>query len=376
MSSLLTLIYDLLAKIDCLPCHPKNKLLLYHRFVLSKLSWHLTIADLSKTCVVENLDNIVSSFMRKWLELPISATFSSLILNRSKYGINLVLPFTTFSECQTSKRNALKSSPNNDIKKSPWAETSYGTNLQYDRFKNTKQVLKAIQHDHEERINNTLLSQGLVPSSILKFTCQKTNCLWSTAQQNLPRNIFNFSMKYLYNTLPTRKNLCKWSIFHSSTCSFCLQSETLQHVVFSCISYLDEGRYTWRHNSVLLYLANKFSSLKQCTVYADLPSFLSPCLITGESHRAHLLLLTENESICILELTVGFETNIKINSNRKATKYSSLLSELSPSYNTVTFINLPMGAIRAIDSSCTFFSRYLMIWVLIRLSKNVSLLKL
>ena len=89
MSSLLTLINDLLAKIDCLPCHPKNKLLLYHRFVLSKLSWHLTIADLSKTWVVENLDNIVSSFVRKWLELPISATFSSLILNRSKYGINL-----------------------------------------------------------------------------------------------------------------------------------------------------------------------------------------------------------------------------------------------------------------------------------------------
>ena len=344
-----------MAEIDCFPCHPKNKLLLYHRFVLSKLSWHLTIADLSKTWVVENLDNIVSSFVRKWLKLPISASFSSLILNRSKYGINLVLPFTTFSECQTSKRNALKSSPNHDIK-SPWAETSYGTNLQYDRFKNTKQVLKAIQHDHEERINNTLLSQGLVLSSILKFTCQKTNCLWSTVQQNLHRNIFNFSMKYLYNTLPTRKNLCKWSIFHSSTCSFCLQSETLQHVVSSCISYPDEGRYTWRHhNSVLLYLANTFSSLKQCTVYADLPSFLSPCLITGESLRAHLLLLTENESICILEFTIGFETNIQINSNRKAAKCSSLLSELSPSFNTVTFINLSMGAIAAMGPSCTSF---------------------
>ena len=126
-------------------------------------------------------------------------------------------------------------------------------------------------------------------------------------------------------------------------------------MVSSCISYLDEGRYTWRHNSVLLYLANTFSSLKQCTVYADLPSFLSPCLITGESLRPDLLLLTENKLLYILELTLGFETNIQINSYRKAAKYNSLLSELSPSYNTVTFINLSMGAIGAMGSSCTSF---------------------
>ena len=154
----------------------------------------------------------------------------------------------------------LKSSPNHDIKRL-WPETSYGANLQYDQFKNTKHVLKAIQHDHEERITSTLLSQGLVLSSILKFACNKTNSLWSTVQQNLPRNIFNFSIKYLNNTLPTRRNLCKRSISQSSSSSFCLQSETLQHVVSRCSSYLGEGRYTWHHNSVLLFLANTFSSL-------------------------------------------------------------------------------------------------------------------
>ena len=79
MSTLLNSIHDLMVKIDCLPCHPKNKLLLYHRFVLSKLSWHMTIADLSKTWVIENVDNIALSFIRKWFELPMSATFSPLI---------------------------------------------------------------------------------------------------------------------------------------------------------------------------------------------------------------------------------------------------------------------------------------------------------
>jgi len=109
----------------------------------------LTIADLSKTWVIDNLDNIITSYVRKWLELPISATISSLILNKSRYGINLILPSTKFMECQTVICNALKSSPNLD-NKTLWAETSYGTNHQYDQFQNTKQVLKSIQRDHEE----------------------------------------------------------------------------------------------------------------------------------------------------------------------------------------------------------------------------------
>ena len=155
LSTLLSTINDLMIKTDSLPCHPEYKLLLYHRFVLSKLSWHLTTADRRKTWVIDNLGNIVTSYVRKWFELAISATISSLILNKSRYGINLVLPSTTFIECQTVIRNALKSSPNLDIK-TLWAETSYGTNLQYDQFQNTKQVLKFIQHGREERINNTL----------------------------------------------------------------------------------------------------------------------------------------------------------------------------------------------------------------------------
>ena len=75
------------------------------------------------------------------------ATIGSLVLNKSRYGMNLVLPSTKFIESQTVIRNASKSSQNRGIK-TLWAETSYGTNLQYDQFQNTKQVLKSIQHDH------------------------------------------------------------------------------------------------------------------------------------------------------------------------------------------------------------------------------------
>ena len=62
----------LLNTIDKLPLHPKNKILLYQRYVLSKIGWHLTVADLPITWVKQNLDNIAAKFIRLWLEIPIA----------------------------------------------------------------------------------------------------------------------------------------------------------------------------------------------------------------------------------------------------------------------------------------------------------------
>ena len=188
-----------------------------------------------------------------------------MIISKCNYGLSLILPSTKFIQCQTTIRNALKSSPNPDIRYL-WQDSSQNTNVQYDQYKNTKQVLKAVQNQHQGRLEHELTSQGFIISSVIKFASPKVTILWSTVQQNMPKKIFNFSLKYLPNTLATRKNLFKWSIGQSSACSFCLQSETLQHVVSSCKSYLDQGRYTWRHDSVLNFIASTLSALPSCSI--------------------------------------------------------------------------------------------------------------
>ena len=175
----------------------------------------------------------------------------------------------------------------------------------------------------------------------------------------MPKNIFNFSLKYLTNTLATRTNLFKWSIGQSSACSFCLQSETLQHVVSSCKSYLDQGRYTWRHDSVLNFIANTLSALPGCSIYADLPAFLSPSLVTGDSLRPDLHLITKNNTLHILEVTIEFETNIKVNSDRKALKYNPLHHDLRSKYIKTKFINLSLGALGTVGSSSDSFTELL-----------------
>ena len=202
ISILLETINNLLCTIDKIPCHPKNKLLLYHRYVLSKMSWHLTIADLSKTWVIENLDNKVADYVHRWFELPISATLSNLIISKSNYGLSCILPSTKFIQCQTIIQNALKSSPNSDIK-ALWQDSNTFTNIQYDQYRNAKQALKSIRTHHHHHITSELTSQGLAISSVVKYTSKVTTSIWSHVQQKLPKNIFHFSLKYLTNTLAT-----------------------------------------------------------------------------------------------------------------------------------------------------------------------------
>ena len=141
--------------------------------------------------------------------------------------MSLVLPSTKFMQCQVVLRNALKLSPNSGIN-ALWSISSIGCNIQYDQFCNAKQVLYAIQNDNEDRIRHDLNSQGFILTSTLLHASSKTHGLWSKVQKNMPRNIFNFTIKYLNNTLATRENLCKWSLSSTAACPFCFQSETLQ----------------------------------------------------------------------------------------------------------------------------------------------------
>ena len=57
-------------EINDLSCHPKAKHL-HHCFLLSRLSWNLTIADISITQMIENLDSIVSNLLDNGLNFPL-----------------------------------------------------------------------------------------------------------------------------------------------------------------------------------------------------------------------------------------------------------------------------------------------------------------
>ena len=305
-SKLLPLFSTFMKGIDDFPLHPKNELLVYHRYVLSKVSWHLKDTDLPRTWVTENLDNLVARYIRSWLNLPVSATLTSLALTQKQFGLNLQMPSVKFTQCQTVSRNVLQSSPNVNVQ-ALWKNTSTGPNLQYDIYRNTKDVLKAVKLGNKERLTQNFPSQGALLSFLLDHSLKKLNRIWSGVQSNLPVNIYNFTLKCLGNTLPTRKNLCLWKLRQSSDCQFYLLPETLFHVVASCKVYLEQGGYTWRHNSVLNFLATSLKVVEGSSLYADIPGFPSPSIITGDGLHPDLLLKTKDNCLYILELTIVFD---------------------------------------------------------------------
>ena len=164
-------------------------------------------------------------------------------------------------------------------------------------------------------------------------------------QSNLPTNIFNFTIRYLNNSLPTCKNFNLWKMSQSSDCQFCLLPETLLHVEAGCKVYREKGRYTWSHNAVLSSLATSLKVVEEVSFYADIPGLPSPSIIIGNDLRPDLLLRTKENCLYILEFTMSFETNQNSNVEKKNLKKLQLVSGLKTQYTSVTFVNLFMSSL-------------------------------
>ena len=93
----------------------------------------------------------MARYVRKWLDLSISATVSGIGLSRNNLGLNILLSSVKFRQCHTVLHNVFKSSSNAAIK-SLRRSTSFGMNMQYDAYQSTKQVLKAVRQNYTENI--------------------------------------------------------------------------------------------------------------------------------------------------------------------------------------------------------------------------------
>ena len=73
----------LLEKIDLVPLHPRFKLELHGKYLLSKISWHLTIADINIIRVKQTLHLICHNNFSSWLGIPTIGTLDILLQAKS-----------------------------------------------------------------------------------------------------------------------------------------------------------------------------------------------------------------------------------------------------------------------------------------------------
>ena len=174
---------------------------------------------------------------------------------------------------------------------------------------------------------------------------------WNSIVYNLPNRVSKFFLNSVTDTLNTRANLQRWGKSMSSKCKACGNHETLHHVLNNCTKFLDQGRYTWRHNNVLGYIHNYLkASLKDGMILnCDMGNMNGASTVPVSCTVTNLipdicLFSTEERKLTVIELTIPFELNITSAHERKCNKYSPLLSDIESNGIETEFIGLEIGS--------------------------------
>jgi hypothetical protein len=106
---------------------------------------------------------------------------------------------------------------------------------------------------------------------------------------------------------------------------------------------MDQGRMTWRHNSILKHIAgclkSALKSLSTVEVYCDLEGLQAPsggsipASVMAQTHKPHLVILDRldhgRHRISLVDLTCPWDTDADKAWNRKISKYAGLKEALS-----------------------------------------------
>ena len=326
-------IREYVEKIHRTPLHPKNKINVVTRYVYSKIRWRLSIYDLSITWIKQNLDSIIIEYVKRWLHLHQGANTRHLFLPTNKLGIRMSLPSDIFKSCQLVKRSILKSSVNEEIREF--------YKLTAKKHAEEERLLQENDKNTAARIMRNEVNQGIINSmaglkeqnsimSVVKSLCTgKVINQWNRMSELMSANTYKFARKALILSLPVNNNLKRWNKIKSDSCHLCKNKQTQLHVLNNCSVSVNEGRYTWRHDSVLwtmLYYINQLQN-KGYKVFADVQGYPSTSELFS-NHRPDIA-LKKNDEIVSIELTICFETNIIKSREYKVNRYKNLEREVN-----------------------------------------------
>ena len=218
--------------------------------------------------------------------------------------------------------------------------------IQVDQCKDACDVIKSARDEQVEKVSNNLTSQGYIVKNMWSLGDQELKKLWRDVRDILPPKIYMFAINYMNNTLRTFDNMFRCARATTDKCLACkIYSQSLLHVVSGCKVHLDEGRYTWRHDSILATLLSSIDGLRDVRIYADIQGYPCPTVVTGTLKRPDVIIVYQEKIVIILELTCGFVTNVEKNHTRKEQKYKATRIDLKKKYEKVRFVNLSMSAL-------------------------------
>ena len=175
---------------------------------------------------------------------------------------------------------------------------------------------------------------------------------WKSYMWDVPQGVLKFAINAGVNTLPSLDNLRRWGKRVNDRCPFCGNFGTLAHILSNCTTALTQGRYTWRHNSVLNSVIKLMQPLlKQGMIlFSDLPGLQAPHGGTIPPHvlvtalKPDIFIFNElSQEVVVFELTCPWDTNIARSHTYKSEKYAPLVADLSQSH-IVSFFSIEVSA--------------------------------
>ena len=114
---------------------------------------------------------------------------------------------------------------------------------------------------------------------------------------------------------------------------------------------LQQGRYTWRHDSVLSHILDFLkrsitttSFEIHCDIGERTPVTIPPDILVTTDRPDLVVINRLNKTIWIFELTVSFECSINKAHDRKTNKYVRLVNDLEQLGYTVQFCAFEIGS--------------------------------
>jgi hypothetical protein len=168
---------------------------------------------------------------------------------------------------------------------------------------------------------------------------------WKSYMWDLPHGVLKFAVNSSINMLPTFTNLRRWGKRASINCQLCgnMVKQMLFHVLVLCKHTLDQGRLTWRHDSVLNHIAGCLKSAlvgkRTVELYCDLDGLQAPgggsipADVMVQAERPDLVILDRlfhgKHRIALVELTCPWDTDAKRAEECKTARYADLKTAFS-----------------------------------------------
>ena len=215
----------------------------------------------------------------------------------------------------------------------------------------SKNLLRGkIQAGIQERVNDfwkERTGRYIMQGDYIALLMEEGDCItWKSYLWDIPQGVLKFATNAGLNTLPTFDNLRRWGKRVNDRCPFCGNIQTLLHVLSNCKVSLEQGRYTWRHDSVLSTIIGFVRPLLDPAyrLYSDIPGFEAPhggtippnILVTNL--RPDIFIVSESLGKAIVfELTCPWDANVGRSHDFKEGKYAPLVADLSQRFQVFHF---------------------------------------